>query len=52
MRKYPKYKDSGVDWVGEIPEIWEIWKLKHFGNVILGKMLNNEEKPNTFLNHT
>lgn len=49
MRKYPKYKDSGIDWVGEIPEIWVIWKLKHFGNVILGKMLNNEEKPNTFL---
>jgi type I restriction enzyme S subunit len=49
MRKYPKYKASGVEWVGDIPDNWEIWKLKHFGNVVLGKMLNNEEKPGNFL---
>lgn len=24
---YPKYKDSGVEWLGEIPEDWEIKKL-------------------------
>ena len=26
---YPEYKDSGVEWVGEIPEHWEMWKLAH-----------------------
>lgn len=24
-----KMKDSGVDWIGEIPEHWEVMKLKH-----------------------
>jgi type I restriction enzyme S subunit len=25
---YPAYKDSGVDWLGEIPEHWEVKRLK------------------------
>lgn len=32
-RPYPKYKDSGVEWLGEIPEGWKILKLK-FGSRI------------------
>ncbi len=28
MRTYPEYKDSGVEWIGEIPKGWEIKKLK------------------------
>jgi type I restriction enzyme S subunit len=28
MQKYPAYKDSGVEWLGEIPEYWEILKGK------------------------
>jgi type I restriction enzyme, S subunit len=27
--KYDKYKDSGVEWLAEIPEHWEVKKLKH-----------------------
>src|SRR5690554_247818 len=26
---YPKYKDSGVEWLGEIPEHWEVRRFKH-----------------------
>jgi len=26
---YPEYKDSGVEWVGNIPVKWEMWKLSH-----------------------
>lgn len=26
---YPKYKDSGVPWLGDIPEHWEVRRLKH-----------------------
>ena len=26
--KYPKYKDSGVEWLGEVPEHWEVKPLK------------------------
>ena len=25
---YPAYKDSGVDWLGEVPEHWEVRRLK------------------------
>lgn len=29
--KYEKYKDSGIAWLGEIPEHWEEVKPKHIG---------------------
>lgn len=28
MKRYEKYKDSGVDWIGEIPDSWQILKGK------------------------
>lgn len=27
--RYPAYKDSGVEWLGEVPAHWESWKLSH-----------------------
>ena len=27
LEKYPKYKESGVEWLGEIPEHWELTRL-------------------------
>ena len=27
LEKYPKYKDSGVEWLGEVPEHWELTRL-------------------------
>ncbi|NCB85140.1 MAG: restriction endonuclease subunit S [Bacteroidia bacterium] len=29
MERYEKYKDSGIEWVGEIPESWDVKKIKH-----------------------
>ncbi len=29
MKKYEKYKDSGIEWLGEIPEHWDVVKLKY-----------------------
>lgn len=29
LKPYPAYKDSGVSWLGDVPEHWEIQKLKH-----------------------
>ena len=29
MRKYPTYKDSGIEWIGKIPKNWELKPLKH-----------------------
>lgn len=28
MKQYSEYKDSGVKWIGEIPSLWEVRKLK------------------------
>lgn len=30
--KYEQYKDSGVEWIGEIPEGWEVKKLKYIAD--------------------
>ena len=27
--RYPAYKDSGIEWIGEIPATWSIKKLKY-----------------------
>ena len=29
MERYKKYKNSGVEWIGEIPVGWEVKKLKY-----------------------
>ena len=29
MRCYPEYKESGVEWIGEIPKNWEVKRLKY-----------------------
>lgn len=26
--RYPRYKDSGVEWLGEVPEHWEVTRLR------------------------
>ena len=32
-QKYSKYKDSGVEWLGDIPEHWELDRIKNIGTV-------------------
>ena len=29
MKKYPKYKPSNIDWIGDIPEHWDVKRLKY-----------------------
>ena len=36
MRAYPRYRDSGVEWLGEVPEHWEARRLKDVGRLIAG----------------
>jgi type I restriction enzyme S subunit len=36
LKIYPKYKDSETEWIGEIPEDWEVRKLKHIAKVYSG----------------
>ena len=35
LKPYPKYKDSGVEWLGEVPEGWNLFKLTHCCSLIL-----------------
>jgi type I restriction enzyme, S subunit len=35
-KPYPAYKDSGVEWLGEIPEHWEVKRLKFVADVLTG----------------
>jgi hypothetical protein len=30
-KPYPRYKDSGVEWLGKIPEAWEVKRLRLHG---------------------
>jgi type I restriction enzyme S subunit len=41
FKPYPEYKDSGVEWVGEIPKGWEYCKIKHLTDV---KISNVDKK--------
>ena len=41
--KYEKYKDSGVEWIGEIPEHWEVTTVKKIFSVGRGRVISTEE---------
>lgn len=36
MKKYENYKDSGLEWLGMVPEHWKIMKMKYICNVTDG----------------
>ena len=46
MKPYLAYKDSGIEWIGEIPEYWEVKKIKFITSNHDGKRipLNSEER--------
>src|SRR5258708_25391673 len=35
-KPYPAYKESGVEWLGEIPEHWDIFPLKRLAKIRYG----------------
>lgn len=37
LEKYEAYKDSGVEWLGEVPVHWEVKRLKDFASIRGGK---------------
>lgn len=47
MKKYPKYKPSNIDWIGDIPEHWDVKRLKYVADAnpsnIDKKSKENEE---------
>ena len=42
--KEREMKDSGIPWIGEIPNDWKIAKLKHYTNLNNGNSLNDGQK--------
>ena len=36
LNKYPAYKASGVEWLGDVPEHWEVKRLKYLGKIYPG----------------
>lgn len=40
--RYPEYKESGVEWLGEVPGHWEVCALNYRYEIALGKMLDQK----------
>jgi len=41
--KYDRYKDSGVEWLGEVPQQWELLKLKRICLLKSGENITSEQ---------
>ena len=46
---YPAYKPSGLEWLGEVPEHWEVAALRHRYSQCLGKMLDSKRITGNYL---
>ena len=46
MKRYPQYKDSGVEWIGKIPQNWEMRKIKNTQSDLLGGIWGEEPEGN------
>jgi type I restriction enzyme, S subunit len=54
-RPYPSYKDSGVEWLGDVPEGWEVTKLKFTAAITpsnIDKKSYEDELPISLCNYT
>ena len=43
MMRYDTYKPSGIAWIGEVPEHWDVMPLKHGADVIMGQSPSGED---------
>ena len=41
--KYDKYKASGIDWIGDVPNHWSIKRIKDYATVYSGSSITNSE---------
>ena len=44
FRPYPNYRDSGVEWLGQIPAHWEVKKWRHCCHVTEGQVTPDDEQ--------
>ena len=55
FKPYPKYKESGVEWLGRVPEHWEVRRLKRLCHVFpsnVDKKAVEGEAPVVLCNYT
>ncbi len=45
MKAYPKYKESGISWLGAMPEHWSIGKIKFLCNAIFAGATPSTSRP-------
>jgi len=53
--RYSRYRSSGVEWLGEIPEHWGVQRLKRIGSVLpsnVDKKMHSGEMPIRLCNYT
>ena len=43
LPRYPNYKDSGVEWLGEVPEHWDVVRLRQLGPLLKGSGASKED---------
>lgn len=43
LPRYDSYKDSGVQWLGEIPSHWKATRIKFLGDIVLGLTYSPED---------
>ena len=47
-QQYAEYKDSGVEWLGEVPSDWDVVKIKHLSSVKRGASPRPIDDPKFF----
>lgn len=43
MRRYESYKDSGVEWLGQVPHCWDVKKVKNIFHLIVEPAAKNNQ---------
>jgi len=41
--RYERYKDSGIEWLGEVPEHWDILSIKHAVSMKSGEQITSDD---------
>jgi type I restriction enzyme S subunit len=41
--RYPEYKDSGVEWLGEVPRHWKVTRLKNVASINMGQSPSSDD---------
>ena len=52
---YPEYKNSGIEWLGDVPAHWEVTRLKHVSSYWVSnvdKVATDDELPVRLCNYT